>query len=421
MSDFGQTKLPATDGGNVTAGRMRVSVCMVAYNHEAYIAQAVESVLAQSTNFEFELVIGEDCSPDRTREILQQLATSHPRRMRLRLAERNEGASRNFVQTLALCRGEFIVILEGDDYFSSPEKLQKQVDALDAHPEWAMCFHPTRCLYEGGAATGPEFTPEKWDRPEATILDLFERNFMATSSVMYRHGLFGELPEWFTEVVIGDWVLHILNAVHGNIGYLPEPMSVYRIHGGGIFSSQSLTFKLVTIFKMLSKLDHHLAGRFMMEIDENRLHTVRWLVGQWENEQRIAKEAIAKLGYLESWLDARGGIQAAADANVEGNFANRLSMADYLSALESKVVHAETEADTYRAKAERTEAAYQQLRSESAEFRKFHEIWSKSILYRIYRETVRPFRRFRQYPRSAKAAQTHSPPECDHTSRRKAA
>ena len=92
---------------------IKVSVCMPTYNHERYIAQAVESVLAQNVNFPIELVIGEDVSTDRTREIVQQLARQHPDRIRLRLSDRNIGGKANFLATIALCRGQYVAMLEG--------------------------------------------------------------------------------------------------------------------------------------------------------------------------------------------------------------------------------------------------------------------------------------------------------------------
>ncbi len=109
-------------------GDIKVSVCMVTYNHARYIAQAVESVLAQRTDFPIEIVVGEDCSTDGTRGILVDLARRNSQTIRLRLAEYNQGGSSNFFGTLAACRGQYVAMLEGDDFWSSPDKLQKQVD-----------------------------------------------------------------------------------------------------------------------------------------------------------------------------------------------------------------------------------------------------------------------------------------------------
>src|SRR3954462_4303570 len=182
---------------------IKVSVCMPTYNHERYIAQAVDSVLAQRRNFSLELVIGEDSSTDRTREIVQELARRHPDQIRLRLSEQNEGGKANFLATIAECRGQYVAMLEGDDYWTSANKLQLQVDALDAHPEWAICFHPSACMYEDGLQGLPVY-PFGWTKPVATIDDLFGANFMATSAVVFRNRLFPGFPGWFRELVIGD-------------------------------------------------------------------------------------------------------------------------------------------------------------------------------------------------------------------------
>src|SRR6476619_5802800 len=119
---------------------------MTTYNHERYIAQAVESALSQRATFPIEIVIGEDCSTDRTPEILRGLAEQHPDTIRLKLGERNIGGKANFLATIGRCRGQYVAMLEGDDYWTCADKLQRQIDALDAHSEWAICFHPCACL-----------------------------------------------------------------------------------------------------------------------------------------------------------------------------------------------------------------------------------------------------------------------------------
>jgi glycosyltransferase involved in cell wall biosynthesis len=258
---------------------VHVSVCMVTYNHERYIAQAVESVLAQRTTFPFEVVVGEDCSTDATRNILQDLARRHPGKVRLQLPQRNLGMMQNFVQVLSGCRGKYVALLDGDDYWTCPRKLELQTAALESHPEWAMCFHPARCVFEDGL-TEPTLYPENWQRPEASLVDLLDRNFMATGSVMFRNRLFSEVPAWFTGLQIGDWPLHILNAAHGTIGFLPDVMSVYRIHAGGIWTGQKAGSRLAAELQMLSAIDHYFVGKYTETIHQNRLKTLNWLTGQ---------------------------------------------------------------------------------------------------------------------------------------------
>jgi glycosyltransferase involved in cell wall biosynthesis len=115
-----------------------VSVKMITYNHEPYIAQAIEGVLMQETNFPIELVIGEDCSTDRTREIVLDYQRKHPEMIRVITAQKNVGAHKNSLRTSKACRGKYIAFCEGDDYWTDPYKLQKQVDFLEANPDYGL-------------------------------------------------------------------------------------------------------------------------------------------------------------------------------------------------------------------------------------------------------------------------------------------
>src|SRR5882762_4326458 len=118
----------------------KVSVAMICYKQEQFITQAVESAMMQKTDFPYELVISDDCSPDSTREIALDLQRRYPDRIRLLLPETNRGMMSNFVQTLRACTGDYIALLEGDDYWIDARKLQKQADLLDTHPEFPACF-----------------------------------------------------------------------------------------------------------------------------------------------------------------------------------------------------------------------------------------------------------------------------------------
>lgn len=293
-----------------------VSVCMITYNHARTIVQAVESVLMQETDFPFELVVGEDGSKDETPRLLRELAGRDLHRIRLSLAAQNRGASVNFRDTLARCQGRFVAMLEGDDFWNSPHKLQRQVDALDQRTDWAICFHPAFCLYEDGM-TGPEQFPLDWQRAEATIDDLLVCNFMATGSVMFRRGLFGDLPPWFFNSDLGDWPLHILNAAHGNIGYLPEPMSTYRIHPRGLWSGMDRGTQLSLTFQMLAAVDHHFVGKYSAQISAHRLNTLRWLVGEADRGRRfdeLTRQCEALTSRCERLSDDLRALQAKWDA-----------------------------------------------------------------------------------------------------------
>jgi len=220
------------------AHKPKVSVLMITYNHEAFIGQAVESALNQETDFSYEIVVGEDKSTDGTREILLGYEARYPEKIHLVLHETNlgQGGKANFAETLWECRGQYIALLEGDDYWISPYKLRKQVDFLETHAECASCFHPAQFVDEQGK-TLPQVAGASQAQRISTVEDLLITNFIPTASVMFRANALRRLPDWFFTLLRGDWAIHVLVAKHGNIGRLDENMSAYRYHQGGLWSS----------------------------------------------------------------------------------------------------------------------------------------------------------------------------------------
>jgi glycosyltransferase involved in cell wall biosynthesis len=212
---------------------MKASVAMITYRHEAYVAQAIESILAQRTSFDFEIIIGEDHSPDRTGDIVRDYAAKYPGRIRLLLRESNVGMMRNFVDALAACTGQYTAVLEGDDYWSDPEKLQRMADAMDANPGWTACFHRFRYIYNDGRESRIDNLAIP---PTLGVADLMASNPIQGGSVMFRQGVVREFPPGFLKLGLGDWPIAILHADRGPIGFLDRIMTDYRVHSGGIWS-----------------------------------------------------------------------------------------------------------------------------------------------------------------------------------------
>lgn len=206
-----------------------VSVCMITYKHEDFIKQAIEGVLMQKTTFQIELVIGEDCGPDLTREICIAYKKKYPNIIRLNLPEKNLGAQQNFISTYNLCIGKYIALCEGDDYWIDENKLQKQVDFMEEKPDFSLCSHASYVLMCGNL---DEYNSEK---TEYTIDDIIAGKFyFITASFLFRRDCF-IIPDWFYKVKHGDYALELIVSLKGKIGYLPDNyMSVYRRHLGGI-------------------------------------------------------------------------------------------------------------------------------------------------------------------------------------------
>ena len=215
---------------------MKVSVCMIAYNHGKFLAQALDSVFAQKTDFDFEVVLGEDCSTDGTREIALEYQRKHPDQLRLLLWTSNRGMIPNFVATQQACKGEYIAFLEGDDFWMSEHKLQRQVELLDANKDCVLCFTRANVLNDATGETEPIAAPPQ---SRFSLRDLLTRSCGGqTCSVMLRNGVVGEFPSWFnSRLSFGDYPLFVLAMMHGDALMLQEPMAVYRVHAGGIWSN----------------------------------------------------------------------------------------------------------------------------------------------------------------------------------------
>jgi glycosyltransferase involved in cell wall biosynthesis len=241
---------------------MRVTALVITYNHSSYVAAALESALRQEVDFEYEILVSEDCSTDGTREIVHDFHRRHPARIRLLLSERNLRNNEVIARGLRAARGQYIALLDGDDYWTSARKLQKQVDFLDRHSECAICFHNAQVVHEDGSRAPWLWTPEN-QKEISSIADIWRGNFIATASAMFRNGLIKEIPDWYiTLFPITDWPLHILNAEHGMIGYIDEVMSVYRYHQHGLYSSKTESEKLDATAGFYRAMDVNLGRRY---------------------------------------------------------------------------------------------------------------------------------------------------------------
>lgn len=222
-----------------------VSVWMVTYNQEDYIQKAIESAMMQKTDFVFKLFIGDDASTDSTAILCKKMKEKYPNRIVFFQNEKNLGGNPNALKIYRACfesQSKYMAMLEGDDYWTDPLKLQKQVDFLEANPDFSICFHKVKIL------RGEEFFDDKsiearYDRIKehpATMIDLLEQgNFIHTPSVMFRNYNIN-FPFEFERSTVGDYFLHIINSQHGPIKRLDEIMAVYR-EGVGIYSTLSST------------------------------------------------------------------------------------------------------------------------------------------------------------------------------------
>ena len=212
-----------------------VSVFMMAYNHALFISEALEGVLMQKTNFDFDIVIGEDCSTDNTRQIILDYQKKYPGKFKLLLHEKNIGAMANQMAVFKACSGKYIAMCEGDDYWTDPYKLQKQVDFLEANEEYSICSHRYSKLINGSIEVENEFDTNY----NFNLNNYFSKWVTQPLTVVFRHSAMDYDFINKLNPYIFDMTLFYSIIKKGNGVCLPDNMGVYRIHEGGIYSNRN--------------------------------------------------------------------------------------------------------------------------------------------------------------------------------------
>ncbi|MFA5925319.1 MAG: glycosyltransferase [Parcubacteria group bacterium] len=216
----------------------KISILCSTYNHEKYIRQTLETFVMQKTNFNFEVLVHDDASTDGTQSVIKEFEEKYPGIVKSVFQIENQyskGIRRAITKfLLPIAEGEYILLCNGDDYFTDENKLQIQADFLDKNPEYSMCFHPTRWFFENNEEPDSIF-PEYKEGAKFTTEKLLEGNFMNTNAVMYRRQDYSRITK--KNIVPGDWYLHLYHARFGRIGFINKVMAAYRRHENGIWWS----------------------------------------------------------------------------------------------------------------------------------------------------------------------------------------
>lgn len=217
-----------------------VSICSITYNHAPFIRQCLDGFLMQQCNFSIEIIINDDCSTDGTTEIIREYAEKYPDKIFPVFHEENlwskgeRGIFQKFVFPKA--RGKYIALCEGDDYWTDPRKLQKQVDFLESHPDYSMCCH---------AATIKTPTSEyvkthnSYEDCDLSTKDIFLKggDYITTSSICFHSALLNGFSEFSDGCPVGDYPLQMWCAMNGRVCHFKDVMSIYRSNHVGSWSA----------------------------------------------------------------------------------------------------------------------------------------------------------------------------------------
>jgi glycosyltransferase involved in cell wall biosynthesis len=238
----------------------KASVFVLTHDHVDWIGRALDSGLAQQAPFEYELLVADDFSADGTREKVLEYAARYPDRIRTFLPDRNLGVAGIWLQAARRCRGEYVAILEGDDYWTSPDKLAKQVGLLDRNPGWSTCFHRATLFFDDGSRPARPATPA-FSKDVFDLDDIIRSCFIPFLTVVFRRDVLATVPEWLFGYRWFDWLFHIWCAQRGAIGFLDEDMAAYRVHAGGNWSARSRATQLEEDLNVYRRLATEIPSR----------------------------------------------------------------------------------------------------------------------------------------------------------------
>ena len=265
----------------------KVSILLVTYNHEKYISEALDCILIQNVDFNYEVIVADDFSTDHTLEIVEKYRDKRPDIFFILNLVKNVGITKNYQRGFKACSGEYIAVLEGDDYWTSPFKLKKQVEFLDNHRECVLTFNRFVVFDMDSKRQNVQPWPVNDDFQYIMVTDLVKDNFIGNfSTCVYRTDVIKKIDDSLYDLTVYDWMLNIVVAQQGLIGYIPDVMSVYRLHSAGTWTQKSQNEKIQDTINLMEVYDKYLEYKYTAEFSEHKnrlsamLHPVDAVVEQ---------------------------------------------------------------------------------------------------------------------------------------------
>lgn len=248
-----------------------VSISCITYNHAAYIRQCLDGFIMQETTFSFEVLIHDDASTDGTEQIIREYEQKYPNIIKPIYEKENQwrkGIGGSAVFNFPRAKGKYIAMCEGDDYWTDSLKLQKQVEMMEMHNNCALCFHATKCVRASDTDIVYNIISKSQLRFNIHDLILGGGGFMATNSMLFKSEFVRNIPQWMLDCPVGDLPLMLLVGCGGDIFYINDIMSAYRVGAGGYTSIVGQNFLKTSkhykgIFRMFdgfdewSKMNYH--------------------------------------------------------------------------------------------------------------------------------------------------------------------
>jgi glycosyltransferase involved in cell wall biosynthesis len=250
---------------------MKLSILIITYNQENYISECLESILIQKIPFEFEIVVSDDCSSDSTLYKAEKILRVTGYNYKILRSDHNAGISGNYQRGFNECTGEYIAVIEGDDYWTNPDRIVKHITFLETHRECVMSFNRIISFYESSS----RFIIPEWsgndDFEYITSGQLAEGNRIGNlSACVFRNSAIQKLKQDLYDLEIADWMLGITLGQFGLIAYLKEAMSVYRISVAGQWGKMSREEQIQRIIILIDIYNKYLGFKFDKEFSQYR-------------------------------------------------------------------------------------------------------------------------------------------------------
>jgi glycosyltransferase involved in cell wall biosynthesis len=320
-----------------------VSIACLTFNHESFLSDAIESFLIQKCNFNYEIVIGDGGSTDSNRLIIENYKKKNPEQIITVLPTKDPGIFQTLELIISECQGKYIAFCEGDDYWIDENKLQKQVDFLENHSDYSLCFHKTHILQDGIIQDIQTPVPANPD-----IYSLAEINYIYTPSCLYKSETIKSIPKQFLKHGIGDYFLHMMAASKGKIKYLDAPMAIYRIHQGGIWTKSDKVKRLLVFGNVLIELFNYFTDKRLKDVLALKIAEHFYEIGKTyhdnkdiqlaEENYRIALKFSGSLLKLIEWHAVSQSIHLEKKLLFTSEITKRFTFFQLLKAIVKKVI-----------------------------------------------------------------------------------
>lgn len=247
----------------------KASIILTSYNHAGYIKKSMESILFQEYNGLIELVVADDSSTDNTPELIRENLKDFRGDVKILENQLNLGISKNYQRAFEACSGEYIFILEGDDYWTDPLRIEKHVQFLENHKECVMTMNRFVWFHE----QVPKYIVEPWKRREAyyyvNTQEMAEGNKLGNlSACVFRSETIKRLNPAIYEMEIADWMLGMAVSEYGLIAILEDVMSVYRIHGHGQWAGLTAASQHESLYRIIDEYNRFFEGRYSQHFEK---------------------------------------------------------------------------------------------------------------------------------------------------------